>query len=426
VFELFAPLTSGGKVILAQDAVSLPSLPAASEVTLINTVPSAVAELLSLNGIPSSVVTINLAGELLKTSLVQQIYAQTSAKRVYDLYGPSEDTTYSTFALRTCEGPTTIGRPIANAQCYILDFDLQTLPVGVVGELHIGGQGLARGYHNRPDLTAERFVPNPFSAEPGARLYKTGDLARYLPDGNIEFLGRIDQQVKVRGFRIELGEIEAVLVQHPAIAEVVAVAREDVPGEKCLVAYVVPREEPAPTTSELRRFLKQKLPDYMVPGAFVFLSSLPLTPNGKVNRSALPAPDQSRPELNETFVAPRSPAEETVAGIWQNILGRRKIGIHDNFFDLGGHSLLATQVVSRLSEVFHIDLPLRILFEKPTVAEFAAVITEHQPAPMAPSDLSNLLADLESMSDEQALESAVKETREANRAKRTDLDREVE
>jgi acyl carrier protein len=247
-----------------------------------------------------------------------------------------------------------------------------------------------------------------------------------LPDGNIEFLGRIDHQVKVRGFRIELGEIEAVLVQHPAIAEAVAVAREEVPGEKCLVAYVVPREEPAPTTSDLRHLLKQKLPDYMVPGAFVFLSSLPLTPNGKVNRSALPAPDQSRPELKEAFVAPHSPAEETVAGIWENILGRRKIGIHDNFFDLGGHSLLATQVVSRLSEVFHIDLPLRILFEKPTVAELAAVLSEKQTTTMEPSHLSSLLTELESMSDEQALESVVKETGETDQAKGAGLDREVE
>jgi amino acid adenylation domain-containing protein len=243
VFELFAPLTSGGKVILAQNALALAALPAASQVTLVNTVPSAMAELLRVNGIPSSVYTISLAGEPLKSSLVKDIYERTSATKVYDLYGPSEATTYSTFALRTRTGAQTIGRPIVNTQIYILDCNLQPAPIGVSGELHIGGHGLARGYINRPELTAEKFIPDPFRKEPGERVYKTGDLARYLPDGNIELLGRLDNQVKIRGFRIELGEIEASLNQHPGVQDSVVVATENKSGEKHLVAYIVPKQQ---------------------------------------------------------------------------------------------------------------------------------------------------------------------------------------
>src|SRR2546427_15370 len=245
VFELFAPLTCGGKIILAENALALPGLSAASEVTLINTVPSAMAELVRLNGIPPSVRTVNLAGEALSTSLVQQIYETTSAKRVYDLYGPSEDTTYSTYALRTPHGPKTIGRPISNARVYVLDGHMNPVPIGIPGQLYIGGDGLARGYFNRPDLTAEKFIPDPFSGSPGARLYNTGDLARYLPDGNIEFIGRVDNQVKLRGFRIELGEIESVLVQHPEVQAAAAIVREDTPGAKRLVAYIVPEKAEA-------------------------------------------------------------------------------------------------------------------------------------------------------------------------------------
>ena len=286
VFELFAPLTCGGLVILVDDALALLELPARSEVTLINTVPSAIAELVRPNRIPPSVLTVNLGGELSTTRLVQEIYATTSAKHVYDLYGPSEDTTCSTVALRTREGPQTIGRPISNTQIYILDGNLNPVPVGVSGELHISGKGLARGYLNRPDLTAEKFIPNPFSSEPGACLYRTGDLARYLPDGNIEFLGRIDHQIKLRGFRIELGEIEAVLASYDGVGDAVVLAREDVAGDKRLVAYIVPNREDTPTSQDLRNYLKQEVPDYMMPWAFTFLDSLPLLPNGKVDRMA--------------------------------------------------------------------------------------------------------------------------------------------
>ncbi len=373
VFELFVTLSWGGTVILAENALRLVDLPAASDVVLINTVPSAIAELLRSGGIPGSVRTVNLAGEPLRAHVVDHLYQQPSIRRVFDLYGPGEDTTYSTFALRHAGGPEIIGRPINNSQIYLMDSNFELVPIGVPGELYIGGAGLARGYLNRPELTAEKFIPNPFSSEPGARLYKTGDLVRYCPDGNLEFLGRIDHQVKVRGFRIELGEIETVLRKHPALKETMVMAREDTPGDRRLVAYVVPEEEPSPA-GELRRFLKEKLPEYMVPSAFVTLEALPLTPNGKVDRGALPSPDWTRPELERAFVAPRTPVEEVLSGIWAQVLGVEQIGVHDNFFELGGHSLLAIQLVSRLREAFQVELPLRDLFKSPTIAALAASV----------------------------------------------------
>ena len=371
VFELFAPLSCGGKVILVENALALPSFAATEQVTLVNTVPSAIAQLLRIDGIPASVRTINLAGEPLAKKLVQQLYQNTNIQQVFNLYGPSEDTTYSTFSLIQPEDNiVSIGRPIANTQIYILDSHLKPLPIGIPGELYISGAGLARGYLNRPDLTDEKFIPNPFSNEPGSRLYKTGDLARYLPNGNIEYLGRIDNQVKIRGFRIELGEIEAALSQHPVVRETVVIARENSAGDKQLVAYLVPHQEPAPTNSDLRHFLKAQLPDYMMPSAFVVLEALPLTPNGKVDRRALPQPEL-RPELEPTFVAPRTPIEEILANIWGCVLGIEQVGIDDNFFELGGHSLLATQVISRVRNTLAVELPLRSLFETPTVASLA-------------------------------------------------------
>ena len=308
-------------------------------------------------------------------------------------YGPTENTVVTTSALVVSKGreetPPPIGRPIANTQIYLLNSQLQPVPIGVPGELHIGGVGLARGYLNRPELTAEKFISNPFSNESGARLYKTGDLARYRPDGNIEFLGRIDHQVKIRGFRVELGEIEVMLGQHPDVRDVVVLAQEDEPGEKCLVAYVVPVPEHPPTMSELRDFLTQKLPEYMSPSAFVMLDSLPLTPNGKIDRRALPAPDHARPELSGTFVAPRTPIEEMLAGIWAEVLRLDQVGIHDNFFELGGHSLLATQVISRLRDTFQVDVPIRSLFEITTVATLVERLkTCHWAAPERQAILS--------------------------------------
>jgi acyl carrier protein len=251
---------------------------------------------------------------------------------------------------------------------------MQPVPVGVYGELYIGGDGLARNYLQRPALTAETFVPNPFSVKPGSRLYRTGDLVRYLTDGSIEFLGRIDHQVKIRGFRIELGEIESVLGRHPKVSDTVVIAREDVRGDKRLVAYVVASHEPTPTFSELRSFLKEKLPDYMIPSAFVFLDSLPLTPNGKVDRRALPKPEGSLTGTIENFVPPRNPVEATLAQIWANLLRVEQVGVHDNFFELGGHSLLATRVVSRIQKEFDVDLKIAHFFEMPTVSELAEVL----------------------------------------------------
>ncbi len=366
VFELFVPLSWGGRVVLADNVLSLVGLPAAACVTLVNTVPSAIAELVRSSPLPASVVTVNLAGEPLKEALVADVL-RAGARRVFDLYGPSEDTTYSTFASRTGSGRATIGRPITNTQVYILDRRCDPVPAGAVGEIHVAGQGLARGYLGRPDLTAQRFLPNPFSEEPGTRMYATGDLGRWLASGDIEFLGRRDHQVKVRGFRIELGEIEAAIAAHPRVRDVVAVAREDVPGDKRIVAYVVPDGGDLP--ADLKPSLRTRLPEFMIPAAFVLLQALPLTPNGKVDRRALPRP---APLLrDDDYVAPRPGVEELLASAWADILGVERVGAHDDFFELGGHSLLAMQVVSRLRQVLDVELPLRALFEASTVAGLA-------------------------------------------------------
>jgi amino acid adenylation domain-containing protein len=307
--------------------------------------------------------------------------------RLLNTYGPTEATVVTTmwelgpsFQTNGSLREVPIGRPIPNVQAYILDKDLNPVPIGVSGELHVRGIGLARGYLNRPDLTAEKFIPNPFSGNPGERLYKTGDLVRYLPEGNIEFVGRLDNQIKIRGFRIELGEVESLLCQHPRVRDTAVMVREDEPGNKCLVAYVAPRQQQVLTVSELRSFLKAKLPEHMMPSAFVFLDALPLTPNGKVDRRALPVPDRARPDLAVTFVAPRNPVEEVLAGIWAETLRLGRVGIYDNFFDLGGHSLVALQVMSRLQNALRVEVPLRTLFEKPTVAGLTAAILHEPPS----------------------------------------------
>jgi amino acid adenylation domain-containing protein len=329
-----------------------------------------------------------IGAEKLILDLVERCHEQLDPdSRIFNMYGPTEATIIAT----TCEiarsdlaryaglSSVPIGQRVFNVRCYILDKYNHLQPIGVPGELHLSGAGLARGYLGRPDLTAEKFVPDPFV--PGERTYKTGDLARWLPDGNIEYLGRIDQQVKVRGFRIELGEIESVLSQHPAVREAVVLAREDCPGVKTLVGYVVAYEGQSHSVGELRQFIKGKLPDYMMPSTFVFLGALPLNPNGKLDRRALPAPDQSRPEARPNYVAPRTLTEQTLAEIWSKVLGVEPVGIHDDFFELGGHSLLATRVTSRLRSQLGCEFPLRILFEKPTVAELAEFVeaTIHAP-----------------------------------------------
>jgi amino acid adenylation domain-containing protein len=409
VFELFATLCNGGMLILAENALHLASLLAAQRVTLLNTVPSAIKELLRLKAIPPSVRVINLAGEPLPLGIVQQLYQLSGIEKVYDLYGPSETTTYSTFTLRRPDGPCTIGRPLANTQIYLLDSEMQPVPGGVTGELFISGDGLARGYLNRPELTGEKFILNPFSHGPGALMYRTGDLARYLPDGNIEFLGRIDHQVKVRGYRIELGEIESTLGQHPFVRETIVIAREYPPGDKRLVAYVVPSEMATVTTNKLRNYLKEKLPDYMIPSAFVMMDSLPLTPNGKVDRKALPAPEPERTDMEKSFVSPRTPVEEALAGIWCEVLGLKEVGVHDNFFELGGHSLLATQVMSRLRNVFHVEIPLKSLFENPTIAALALRIAQSQAEVADHEEMDRLLTELEDSASDTVSESGESE-----------------
>ncbi|PYL70307.1 MAG: non-ribosomal peptide synthetase, partial [Verrucomicrobia bacterium] len=284
VFEMFVPLSRGGKIILAENALQLPDLPAAGEVTLVNTVPSAISELMRRQVLPSSVRTVCLAGEPLGVELVKQVYQSPGVRKVYDLYGPTETATYSTWALRRVNGLRTIGRPFANTQVYLLDQNEQPVPVGLPGQIYIGGDGLARGYLNRPELTAEKFIADPFSSRPGARVYKTGDLARYFPDGNIEFIGRLDHQVKIRGFRIELGEIEAVLGGHPGLSGCAVVTQNDGGGDKTLTAFVVGRESAEISVGTLRQWLGKKLPEHMVPSRFYLLPVLPLTPNGKVDR----------------------------------------------------------------------------------------------------------------------------------------------
>ncbi|HKH46431.1 MAG TPA: amino acid adenylation domain-containing protein, partial [Thermoanaerobaculia bacterium] len=380
VYELFLPLSRGGTVVLAENALALPGLEAA--VTLVNTVPSAMAELLRL-GLPRTVRTVNLAGEALPRWLVEEIYRTGHVERVYNLYGPSEDTTYSTFARVAPVGRAVpIGRPIRATRVFVVE-EHAPQPVGVAGELWIGGEGLARGYLGRPELTAERFVPDPFGAGPGARLYRTGDVARWLPDGSLEYLGRRDHQVKVRGFRIELGEIEAALAEHAGVEAAVAVARAD-GGEPRLVAYVVPAGAGL-DVQDLRAHLGRRLPQHMVPALFVELAALPLTPNGKVDRKALPAPEPS--VSRGAFEAPWTPVEELLAGAWREVLGLERVGIEESFFELGGHSLLATQVISRVRRLFGVDLPVRVLFQAPTVAGLARAVEQARRtgrAPVAP------------------------------------------
>ncbi|MBD2252590.1 non-ribosomal peptide synthetase [Nostoc parmelioides] len=375
VFEIFVPLSWGGCVILADNALQLPELPATVQVTLINTVPSAARELLRLNGIPATVQTVNLAGEPLPKSLVDELYQQSTIEKVYNLYGPSEDTTYSTFALIPRNSPQapTIGKPIANTQVYILDQNLQPVPIGVPGEIYLSGAGLARGYWKRPELTAEKFINQQSTVNSQQStvntLYKTGDRARYLPDGNIEYLGRFDHQVKLRGFRIELGEIEAVLNQHPEVTQAIAIVRNDTPEHSRLVAYVVPKSHIE--AAELRQFLAAKLPAYMLPTAFVILETLPLTANGKVDRRALPIPDLS--PVTTTTTAPRTPIEQQLINIWTQVLGVESIGIHDNFFRLGGDSILAIQAVAKANQQ-GLALRPRQMFQYQTVAELAAIV----------------------------------------------------
>jgi amino acid adenylation domain-containing protein len=403
--ELFLPLLCGARLELVPRAVAMDGRQLAARLvsrrpTIMQATPATWRLLIAAGWPGDDRLTILCGGEALPPDLADQLRARGAA--LWNLYGPTETTIWSAVAHIAADARVVLGRPIANTQIYLLDQRLHPVPVGVAGEVYIGGAGLARGYHGRPDLTAERFVPNPFVDErrttndeesdsslvlgPSSRLYATGDLARYRPDGSIDFLGRIDQQVKIRGYRIELGEIEALLRSHAQVRSSVVLAREAPDGDKQLVAYVVPAEDERRTTndesapssvvrrppsfvSELRAFLAARLPNYMRPSDFTFLDALPLTPNGKIDRKALLAHDA--PRVEQFYTMPRTPIEEVLAGVWSDVLGRAQVGVDDNFFDLGGHSLSALQVSAHLHEIFAVELPLQALFEAPTITALA-------------------------------------------------------
>jgi amino acid adenylation domain-containing protein len=388
VWEIFGPLLRGVPlVIIPDETLKDPSALIDSllenKVTRITVVPSFLRAILdSHDDVGSRLPHLKYwttSGEALTGELLSLFRARLPGAKLLNLYGSSEVAADVTWCEPEDEGGAVtvpIGRPIANSRIYLLDADLQPVPVGVAGELYVGGAGLARGYHGRAGLTAERFIPSPFGDRPGARLYRSGDLARYRPDGTIEYLGRLDQQVKVRGHRVEPGEIEAVLEAHPSVSGAVVTAPEESHGERFLAAYVVAREGHELDADDLRGYLKAKLPEYMIPSAFVALEEFPLTPSGKVDRRALPAPREARLARAANYVAPRNPTEELLAGIWANALGVERVGIHDDFFESGGHSLLAMRVVAQVHSTFQLTLSLRRVFEAPTVAGMAQLIED--------------------------------------------------
>ncbi|PHM39143.1 Amino acid adenylation [Xenorhabdus mauleonii] len=398
VFECFAPLLAGGTVHLVPDVLSLLTQEHIAQkqgapepsISLINTVPSAMVRLMESNTIPASIRSVNLAGEALKSHLVERLLTHTSVHHVCNLYGPSETTTYSTWTRMTSETGFVnhIGRPIANTRIYILDRHHQPVPLGVIGEIYIAGAGVARGYLNRPELTAERFLADPFSQDTHAhitneRMYKTGDLGRWLPDGNIEYLGRNDFQVKIRGFRIELGEIETRLIHCDGVREAVVLAREeDETKQKQLVAYLLPQVGAKLVPAELRQQLSRYFAEYMLPSAFVILDAFPLTLNGKLNRQALPAPGLSA-MITRHYEAPVGQTETTLAQIWQDLLGVERISRHDHFFELGGHSLIAMQLLNHIRKQ-GMEVSLATLFSHPTLCDLALAISSHSIKPSSP------------------------------------------
>ncbi|HEY0640976.1 MAG TPA: amino acid adenylation domain-containing protein [Pseudonocardiaceae bacterium] len=377
VFELFFPLAVGGTVIVAENVLELPELPARDRVTLVNTVPSAMAALLRAGSLPESVTVVNLAGEPLPRRLADRVYAEPRVRRLFNLYGPTEDTVYSTWCLVAPDDTAepSIGVPLPGSTGHVLDEARRAVPDGAVGELYLAGEGLAIGYLGRPDLTAERFV-----AVGGTRMYRTGDLVRRLPDGRLEYHGRTDHQVKVRGFRVELGEIEAVLARLPGVQLAAAVARDDADGGGRHLAGFVQADPAVVTPAALREHLSAALPAYMVPSALAVLPELPLTPNGKVDRRALPEIERVRDD-STAFVAPRTELEEDLAGIWCEVLGVDRVGVHDVFLDLGGHSLLAAGTLSRVERRFGVRVGLAEFFAAPTIAALATRINATPPPP---------------------------------------------
>jgi amino acid adenylation domain-containing protein len=385
--ELYLPLIIGAKVIvvpreIAIDAARLLSELRKSQTTVLQATPVTWQLLLASGWDANYPLKVLCGGETLPDRLAQQILA--TGSELWNLYGPTETTIWSTLYRVRAAPPVTsqeqalvsIGRPIANTQIYILNQQLQPVPIGVAGELHIGGAGVVRGYLNQPELTAAKFIPNPFSTDRSARLYKTGDLARYSIDGTIEFLGRIDDLVKIRGFRIELGEIETALSQHPMVSQVVVVTREITPDHQSLIAYILPHQNCTPTTHEFRSFLKQQLPEYMIPAIFSLLETLPLTANGKIDRRALPIPNRASVEPAATLITPRDGLELQLTKMWERVLGIQPIGASDNFFNLGGHSVLAVELFAQITKMFDQNLPLATLFHSPTIEQLATILRQ--------------------------------------------------
>jgi amino acid adenylation domain-containing protein len=368
--EIFLPLTLGARVVIvprevAIDGFRLMRCLDQSRASVMQATPATWCMLLEAGWRAVPGFKILCGGEAMPAELAKKLIEQ---GELWNLYGPTETTIWSTVGrVTSAEALVPIGRPIANTEIYILDGHLRPLPIGVAGELHIGGAGVARGYLERPDLTAQKFITHPFAQDPTARLYKTGDLARYLPDKSIEYLERLDHQVKIRGFRIELGEIESVLLRDSRVARSVAVVREDAPGQKKLVVYVVPTSGTKVSPQELKALLKDRLPEYMIPSRFVVLDALPATPNGKIDRRALPAPDPDEAELPDVFRAPRGATDQLVAAIWANVLGTERVGIEDNFFDLGGHSFLLGRVQLQLKDQLGREVSLVDLYRYPTI-----------------------------------------------------------
>nr|BBH87141.1 hypothetical protein KTC_18920 [Thermosporothrix sp. COM3] len=403
--ELFLPIISGGRVVIANreaiaDSTQLIKLLAHSGATVMQATPATWQQLLMVEWTGQPHLTILCGGEALPVELARQLAPK--GEHFWNLYGPTETTIWSTMARVTAEEPPSIGRPIANTQIYLLDSSLQPVPIGIPGDLYIGGDGLARGYLNRPDNTAERFIPSPFSEEPGARLYRTGDIARYREDGSLEYLGRADYQVKIRGFRIEPGEIESILTQHEAVQEAVVRVWEVAPGDVRLVAYLIAATgHDLPSEEAFRQYLLQKLPAYMLPAHFLQVTTWPLTPNGKLNRQALPLPDEAETRRETHYVAPRNAAEEVFTEMWKQLLQVEQVGVYDNFFTLGGHSLLATRFIARLKKLLHLDLPIRVLFDKPTIAELAELLTQQQGVAQRLNALARAQKQLHAMTKEQ-------------------------
>ncbi|MBE9222347.1 amino acid adenylation domain-containing protein [Cyanobacterium stanieri LEGE 03274] len=391
VFEIFVPLSVGGAVILVDNILHLPESPHRHQVTLIDTVPSAIASLTKIKGIPDSVKTVNLAGEALTNNIVQEVYKQDNVEKVYNLYGPSEDTTYSTVALipKGFDDVPPIGNPISESQAYLLDDNLEPVEKGIIGEIYLAGAGITRGYRHRPDLTAERYLPNPFDAQP-SRMYKTGDLGVYLNDGQLKFIGRQDQLVKFRGFRVELGEIEATLTQYPLVDRSAVILHHFADDDQRLIAYLTLKnhQDTSQILKDIRQYLGEKLPPHEVPSGFMVLDKLPETLNGKINRRALPTPERHLLWDNSphrSYVAPRDAMEQELAQIWESVLKITPVGIEDDFFELGGNSLSAIALIHDINTAFKTTISLNIFLENSTISCLSNNIKQnHHPSSPTP------------------------------------------